>query len=83
MQLTSRSSTQNPVYRWAVGPRPEGPQPCLLVQVVVVPQPASTNAAVIADSAPRLSAENITILSRLAQNRLTQQVGQQACHNLR
>ena len=55
---------------------------CLLVQVVVVPQPASTNAAVIADSAPRLSAENITILSRLAQNRLTQQVALQACHTL-
>lgn len=54
----------------------------LPVQVVVVPQPAGTSAAVIADAAPRLSTENITILSRLAQNRLTQQVGLHPCETL-
>ena len=43
-------------------------------QVVIVPQPASTCAAAVCSAAPRLSPQNITVLSRLAHNRLTQQV---------
>lgn len=44
------------------------------LQVAIVPHPAGVNAAVVRDSAPRLAPENITVLSRLAHNRLTQQV---------
>lgn len=43
-------------------------------QVVIVPQPASTCAAAVCSAAPRLLPKNITVLSRLAHNRLTQQV---------
>ena len=75
-------SRQSPGYEWALGLDWKSPNFRLPVQIVVVPQPASTSAAVIADAAPRLSTENITILSRLAQNRLTQQVGFHHCETL-
>ncbi|CAL5219078.1 g842 [Coccomyxa viridis] len=44
------------------------------VKVVIVPQPASAGAAAVRASAPRLAPQNITVLSRLAHNRLIQQV---------
>ena len=75
-------SRQSPGYKWALGLNRKSPNFRLPVQIVVVPQPASTSAAVIADAAPRLSTENITVLSRLAQNRLTQQVALHGCHAL-
>lgn len=47
---------------------------CLLLQILVVANPANTNALMLKEHAPSIPAENITALTRLDHNRALAQV---------
>ena len=50
----------------------------LLLQVVVVANPANTNALILKENAPKIPKENITCLTRLDHNRALGQVAEKA-----
>ncbi len=50
----------------------------LLLQVVVVANPANTNALILKENAPKIPNENITCLTRLDHNRALGQVAEKA-----
>lgn len=50
------------------------PPRCAIPQVVVVANPANTNALILAENAPSIPRENITCLTRLDHNRALGQV---------
>jgi malate/lactate dehydrogenase len=47
---------------------------CLCLQILVVANPANTNALMLKEHAPSIPAENITALTRLDHNRALAQV---------
>ena len=48
------------------------------MQVLVVANPANTNALILKENAPKIPAENITCLTRLDHNRALGQVAEKA-----
>ena len=49
-----------------------------VLQVLVVANPANTNALILKENAPKIPAENITCLTRLDHNRALGQVAEKA-----
>lgn len=53
-------------------------KPFCFLQVLVVANPANTNALILKENAPKIPAENITCLTRLDHNRALGQVAEKA-----
>lgn len=52
------------------------------MQVLVVANPANTNALILKENAPKIPSENITCLTRLDHNRALGQIAEKAGHSL-